>query len=271
MKLAISNLAWDRGDDFEIAELLRSMGINGVEIAPTKIWEKPLDATDAEIDDYRQMWAGFGIRIVAVQALLFGRQDLRIFDSPANRAETLAYLAGMTRLAGRLGAAAMVFGSPRNRLKGLLKESEATSIAVPFFRTLAAEALACGTVFCIEPNPAQYGADWILTTSEGTALVEAVDHNGFALNADTGGMTLSGENPGDAIAGCAAAICHFHISEKDLAPIGSGSVDHIRYATSLAATGYRGWKSIEMRQPPSHSREAVAAAVSTALKQYSID
>ncbi len=54
MKLAISNLAWDRGDDFEIAGLLRSMGINGVEIAPTKIWEKPLDATDAENDDYRQ-------------------------------------------------------------------------------------------------------------------------------------------------------------------------------------------------------------------------
>ena len=39
MKLAISNIAWDREDDPMIAEILRDCNVTGIEVAPSKIWD----------------------------------------------------------------------------------------------------------------------------------------------------------------------------------------------------------------------------------------
>ncbi len=271
MKLAISNLAWNSADDLAVAALLQSLRIDGVELAPTKVWNDPLAVTSSEADDYRQMWASFGIEVVAIQSLLFGRPDLQLFDTAEARARTFDHLAGMTRLAERLGARAIVFGSPKNRIKGALSGSTAATIAVPFFRALAAQAAANGAVFCLEPNPVRYGCDWIVTTSEALALSKAIDHEGFGLNVDTAGITLSGENPTTALAECASAIGHFHISEIDLAPIGSGGVDHDRMATALAQTPYSGWMSVEMREPRLGGKDTVAPSLATARFHYRRD
>lgn len=271
MKLAISNLAWNSREDVEVARRLQSIGVSGVEIAPTKVWSNPVAISDMEITDYRQLWATFGIEIVAIQSLLFGHPELRMFGTADVRAQTLDFLIGMTRLAGKLGAKAMVFGSPGNRLRGDLSVTEASRIAVPFFRTLAAEAAANGVVCCIEANPARYRADWILTTREAFELVESVGHEGFGLNVDTGGMTLSGEEPTEALVHCAEAIRHFHISEPDLAPIGTGRVDHARFSDALAHTGYSGWRSIEMREPLPGSDATLQTALATARQYYGDD
>ena len=45
MKTAISNIAWNLPDDERVAGWMKEHGVGGVEIAPTKIWPKPLDAT----------------------------------------------------------------------------------------------------------------------------------------------------------------------------------------------------------------------------------
>ncbi|MEY3826102.1 MAG: hypothetical protein RLZZ148_916 [Cyanobacteriota bacterium] len=92
MKIAISNIAWQIEEEPAIANLLQQLNIKGVEIAPTKIWQNPLTATDAEIKKYREFWQGYGIEIVAMQALLFGRNDLTIFESKEKRQATLSYL-----------------------------------------------------------------------------------------------------------------------------------------------------------------------------------
>ena len=271
MKLAISNLAWSSLDDEVIARLLQSMGITGVELAPTKIWEDPLAVSDAEVDDYRELWKSYGIEVVAIQSLLFGRPDLQLFGSVNARADTLEYLVQMTRLAGRLGTTAMVFGSPKNRLRGELTELAAARIATPFFRTLAETAAENGVAFCLEPNPARYGADWIITTADALTLADAVDHEGFGINADTGGMTLSGEDPATAIEACAAAVRHFHISEPDLAPIGASGVNHSLFAAALARVNYSGWRSIEMREPLPGSGGSLSTAIAAACQNYGGD
>ena len=53
-----------------------------------------------------------GVSVVALQALLFGRPDLVLFESPERRSATLDYLEGVLRLASWLGAGPLVFGSP---------------------------------------------------------------------------------------------------------------------------------------------------------------
>src|SRR5262245_32244396 len=76
MRLAISNLAWPGEADESAAAVLVDCGAQGVEIAPTKVWTRPLEATASERRAYRAAWERRGIQVVALQALLFGRPEL---------------------------------------------------------------------------------------------------------------------------------------------------------------------------------------------------
>jgi sugar phosphate isomerase/epimerase len=77
-------------------------------------------------------------------------------------------------------------------------------------------------------------------------LVDAVGEAGFAVHLDTGGMTLTGEEPAASVAAAGARCRHFHISEPFLAEVGGTTVPHGEYADALLARAYAGWVSIEM-------------------------
>src|SRR5207253_1712162 len=138
------------------ADLLRRLGVSGVELAPTKVWPKPLEATAAEVAACRHFWEGHGLQVRALQALLFGRPDLLVFGDPAVRRRCLEYLSGMCGLAEQLGATVLVFGSPANRATAGRSAAEVESIAVEFFGRVAEAAEHHGVTFCLEPNPVAY-------------------------------------------------------------------------------------------------------------------
>lgn len=265
MQLAISNIAWQPHEEEAVANLMQAYRFEGVEIAPTKTWANPLQAGESEITSFRNLWEKRGIQIVAMQALLFGRPELTLFGEETSRRETLEYLQGMIRLASKLGVKVLVFGSPKNRKTGALSQDEIDRIAIPLFRALGEHAAKHDVTFCIEPNPAQYDCDFVTTSLEGLALVKQIDHEGFGLHLDAGGMTLSQEPIDSVLAECLPAVRHFHASEPMLAPLGDGSVDHPRFASALKQGGYANWVSIEMRPPgdgaPLASIEAALAAV----------
>ena len=246
MRLAVSSLAWPPEADAAVAETLRRCRVGGVELAPTKVWPKPLEASEAAVREYRRFWERHGLRVVALQAILFGRPDLTVFEDEAKRAETIDYLAGMCRLAGWLGAGVLVFGSPKNRLVGSLSPAQADTIARDFFTRVGERAAKCDTAVCIEPNPVEYGCDFVTRTEDAARLVAAVNHPGFGLHGDAGGMALSGDSP-DLLTRYGRTLRHFHISEPHLVPIGQGGVDHTALAAALQAGGYKRWVSIEMK------------------------
>ncbi len=251
MKLAISNLAWNPDEDAEVAGVLASLGVTGIELAPTKTWADLNAATESEASQLRSTWQGRGLKVCALQSLLFGRNDLVIFGNESARIATGKLLEKIITIAGWLGAGALVFGSPKNRLRGALTVAEANKIAIPFFKTLGEHAAKCGTALCIEPNPAEYGADYILTADEGSALVAEVDSSGFGLHLDSAGMYLSGENGVESIRRNANYLRHFHISAPQLAAVNANSpVDYRGLVNALAAAKYTGWISIEMKQNP---------------------
>src|SRR5207237_3013536 len=110
VKLAISNLAWDREHEAAVATIIKGAGVSGVELAPTKIWDKPLAATDAEITGYRKFWESFGVEIVSLQSLLFEKPAAELFGIDSARADMLDHMKAMIRLASKLGAKILVFG-----------------------------------------------------------------------------------------------------------------------------------------------------------------
>jgi sugar phosphate isomerase/epimerase len=267
-RLAISNLAWSIGDDAAVAALLTAEGVSGVEIAPTKRWPSPLDATTTEIDDYRGFWESRGLPIVAMQALLFGRGDLLLFRSEDDRAALLDYLDGIFALGARLGARAHVFGSPKNRARGTLPIDAALDVATDFFANAAARAEAHGVVLCLEPNPPAYGCDFITTTAEAAALCRRVGRAGLRVQGDLGDITLVGDDVA-VIETYAADIAHFHISEPNLVETGTGDADHAGAAQALRSAGYDGWCSIEMREnADGPAIESIARAVRIARRFY---
>jgi sugar phosphate isomerase/epimerase len=248
MRLAISNIAWPAGADADVLPLLQEHHVAGVELALTKIWLDPLAATTADLDAYRAWWESRGIRIVALQALLFGKPELLLFGSPSSREATHDYLATIIARAARLGAGVLVFGSPANRKRGDLDSASAFAIAVPFFRRLGDVAAEHGVALCIEPNPPAYGCDWVTTVREAIELVDAVASPGFGLHLDTAGMHLAGDGPAE-VASAGPRVRHFHVSAPFLEGVSAVDLPHANYARALADQGYRGWVSIEMAEP----------------------
>lgn len=269
-RLAVSNIAWDPGDDDAIAAVLTRERVTGVEIAPTKWREQPFEAPPADIAAYRASWEARGIRVVSLQAVMFGRPDLQLFDTAVNRAAMSDFLRRAIDFGAAVGAHALVFGSPKNRLRGSLSLGDALDIAVPFFRALGAHAHAQRVALCIEANPPEYGCDFITTTADAIEFCRSVDHPGIRLNADLGGMTLSRERPVQSLEAAAPFIAHFHASEPNLAELGARAV-HEAAATGLAAINYDGWVSIEMRAAGSgRNVEAVERSIRIARGAYSI-
>ena len=268
MKLAVSNIAWDASAEDAAAGVLVRGGVTGVELAPTKWRDAPFDARADDIAELRKRWEDRGLPIVALQSLLFGRPDLQLFAGDRDRAALLDHLRKVADFAAAVGARSLVFGSPKNRLRGERSPEEAMEIARNFFRGLATHARDRGVVLCIEANPPEYGCDFITRTGEAVELCRLVDDPTIRVNADLGGMALAGEDPSTAVAQAAAYVGHVHASEPHLAALSTLSA-HERAASALVGMNYSGWISIEMRAPPSGEQLAtLERAIRVASRAY---
>lgn len=246
MKLGISNIAWLAQEDEGILKQCQALGFTGLEVAPTKLLENPYNQSERVIGDVRKKIEDQGLSIVAMQALLFGQPDLKLFSDKAGRKSLSNYLKKAIRFGALLGAKSLVFGSPKNRLKGSMSEVEVFDISTAFFYDLGEEAKRHETCFCIEPNPKEYGADYICRTEEAVALVREVNSRGFKVNLDLSTLTINKE-PYEPIKGWMEAINHVHISEPFLEAVPQATTDHQEFAKVLKNSGYSNYCSIEMK------------------------
>ncbi len=269
MRIAFSNIAWDVSEDDAIAGVLHAAGVDAVEIAPSKLWARPGEASADDIAAARAAWEKRGLRIVSLQALLFGRPELTLFDDEDSLERTIEYLGRIFRLAAGLGAGPLVFGSPRNRLMRGRPRVEAMDLAVAVFRRLGDVAQQAGVVLGLEPNAEDYGCDFVTNTTVGVEVVRRVDHPAVRLHLDAGVMAMNLEDPARAMAAAAPHLVHFHASEPNLAPVGSGGADHAAIGRALRSNGYRGLVSVEMRSGKAGgSVDAVKRALEVVTKAY---
>lgn len=270
MKLAISNIAWEAGDLPAILPILREAGVGGVEIAPTKLWPEWKGANAAAAREHAAMLADSGFEVPALQSLLFGRPDLKIFGSEDTRAATLVHLQACAEIAAAMGAGTMVFGSPGNRDRGSLACAAADDIATPFFLKAAHICSDYGVVLGLEPNPEQYRCNYLTRWREAERMVRMVDHPGLRLHLDTACIHLGGDDPVEAIRTAAGIASHFHISEPFLAEIDGVAFEHRRIGDALSASDYAGWLSIEMKTTPA-PQESVKRSVAKVLNWYPVE
>src|SRR5215813_6381028 len=264
MRLAVSNIAWNDADEPTVFTLLRQHGVTGIEVAPTRLWPDWSGATPAAARAARTRFADAGFEVPSFQAILFGKPELGLFADPLAFVDHISRVAD---LAAELGAHRLVYGAPKSRDRGSLSEAAAVTRAVDVFRLAAAACAARDTMLCIEPNPPAYGCNFVTNSSEGLALVRAVDAPGFGLHLDAAGMVMAGEDPLAALVAARSHLHHVHASEPHLAPLAPASIDHARIGRTLRRIGYDGWVAVEMRRADD-AVPALARAVDHARACY---
>ena len=260
MPLSFSHIAWAPDDEAASLEFLKMLGLREIEVAPLRAFGDPLLATEAMVREKAAWYRQHGFRIGSFQALLFGTEGLELFGTADSRERMKEILIAIGRIAGWAGAGPMVFGSPKNRLRGALSHHEAAAIAVPFFREIGDTCAAVGSYLVIEANPEAYGADFCTDLSQAAELVTAVDSPGFGLHLDAGGLALGNDDFEPVLQQAASLLMHVHASQPNLVSFGEPHPIHARVARALHRIEYAGSIAIEMRSQPdglNSVREAV--------------
>lgn len=269
--IAISNLAWSQTEDDQIFNIMATLQVSLLEISPFRESADKKVMSNESAHNLKKRLHDYGIKVVALQALLYRFPELVIFQDKTTREKTLNHLVHVIDFAHEVGAKSLIFGSPKNKLRGELEYDSAFTIATDFFGRLAERAKLQQVSLCIEPTPAVYGSDFIRNTDETVALLKAVSSSALRLNLDIGSLVVNEENIEDTIQNNMQYIGHVHISEPFLKMITLDSSFHKRIANKLNANSYNGNVSIEMLPQTNQNGDGIYKTLSFIQKIYSTD
>jgi len=188
----VSNIGWEEEDQKAVLQVLALKGVTGVEVAPPKVYGPGYEITPAKTASFLALLAPHSLKVTSLQAILFGKTECLLFNTPEQRDGTLTHAKAMVDLAAELGARSIVWGSPKQRQLGQgMIYSEAFSIATAFFRELGAYAASKSVLIAMEANAPAYGCDFCFNVDQAAQLVRAVDSpKGFRLHLDSGCMHM---------------------------------------------------------------------------------
>ena len=241
MNLCLSNLAWDNARDNELYKKMNMLGINGLEIAPTKLFGENPYTNQAVAEEFALYIKNFyNISIVSIQSIWYKRNE-SIFKSHEERSMLLEYTKKAIDFSVTIGCKNLVFGCPKNRI---IENESQLSIAQDFFGKIGDYAFGEGVIVSVEPNPQIYGTNFLNTTREALDFCHLVNNEGLRVNLDFGTIIYNNESISFTDQDI-EMIGHVHISEPYLKPI-EARVEHKTLKETLIKHGYCGYISVEM-------------------------
>jgi len=241
MKLSISNIAWAKEQDQHMYAFLKDSNFSGIEIAPTRIFEKnPYDKLEEAQQFAVELKKEFGLQISSMQSICYGITE-SIFGTVEERQVLVEYTKKAIDFASVINCKNLVFGCPKNRIIG----ENQMDVAVAFFSELGQYAQQKGTVLALEANPVIYGTNFINTTKQSFDFVKEINCEGLKVNFDFGTF-LFNEEKITTIEKQLNLINHIHISEPYLEEIQPREI-HKELSKMLIENGYDKFVSIEMK------------------------
>lgn len=241
MALSISNIAWNPDQDESVAKLLKIKNVHCIDIAPGKYFRDLRQTPLEDVLNIKRFWASYDISIIGMQSLFFGTCGYNVFGP--THVEMLSYLRRVCTVASVLGIKFLTFGSPKNRDCTGLSTSETWDMALSFFYEVGKIAKNSDVTICLEPNPKEYGANFLTTTEDAAFFVKQLNHPNIGLQLDTGTLSLNNENP-SIIRKVQDVIKHIHISEPYLKPLSEMQERHLLYSPYVKHL--KCYKTIEM-------------------------
>ena len=247
MKLAISNIAWSHSRLGYYLAMIRSLGCDGVELAPSCIWPEPIYASSEERKYIREIINKNNLQLTGFHALLYTRPDLQLFKDRNNLSNTIRYLQSLSDLCAELGGRVLVLGSPSNRSTRGRDYGQCIEWATEAFFNIAQYSARREIMFCLEPlSPNE--TDFVDSSIAGLDLVKDVNHPNCRLHLDTKSIINSNEDVDYIVTQCYPYLEHVHVGDPDLMPPGSTGYDHKKFGEALRGLGYEKFVSIEMRK-----------------------
>ncbi|ELB2793011.1 sugar phosphate isomerase/epimerase family protein [Aeromonas hydrophila] len=245
MKLCASNIAWEKGDDENVYDVLNELGFHGLEIAPTRwVPENPYDTDNRtycrnKAEDIEDRW---GLHLASMQSIWYGRTE-NIFGNEDERQSIYAYMCKAIDFAKYIHCPHIVFGCPKNR--NVISENSLIN-GIELIIAFAEYAKKNGVVIGLEANPVIYGTNFVNTNADAASLVREVNLSSLRLNLDIGAFIYNKEKLDD-IRMILDVVSHIHISEPFLELIVRRE-EHKSISDMLLDLDYQGYISLEMKK-----------------------
>jgi D-psicose/D-tagatose/L-ribulose 3-epimerase len=209
---------------------VRSMGYGQIEL--------PLfGGTAADMAEAGRRVAGAGLRCTVNTALPPGMSLLL----PDQRAAAVTFLGNVAAQARALGAG-LVCGpllAPVGDLPETPPGPPERESAVAGLTAVARRAADVGVALALEPLN-RFESAYPTTVAEACTLVDAVGATNLGLLLDTFHMNIEERDPPAAIRQAGSRLRHFHCSENDRGPVGSGHIAWTAVRDALQETDYQG-------------------------------
>ncbi len=226
------------------------LGVQGLEF-----WSRTLPAQAAEIDRLN------GRRGVTAAAVNHGRRARLLDPDPAERGRAMAELREAITLAGRIGAAGVIFAP--HFFGPLLPDLSPFMDAVALERgllaaqlgQLAEDAQAAGVTLFVEPVN-RYETHLLVRLEDAASLVRPLRQPCVRIVADLFHMGLDEPDIPAALRAHADVIGHVHLADHNRRLPGQGRLDFAAALAALADIDYRGWLAFECGDPGDNTPHA---------------
>lgn len=224
LKLGVSLLALDDKKNLNnFVKILKKEKINYLELPITKVFNN-FDFNLKKFRLFKQLLKKNSLKISSIQSIFFGKPDLNIFDVGKHKI-ILSHIKNILKISKYLGAKNIIFGSPINRRINLKKKKQQTLVGIKIFKKIANECKKNKIFFCIEPNAKYYKCNYINSIQQAIKLVKIINSKNFLINVDTGNISLENKKLIN-FKKNSKLFGNFQISEKNLARISKGNINH---------------------------------------------
>jgi sugar phosphate isomerase/epimerase len=247
MRHAICNEVFQGWPFADAAKFVRSVGYEGLEIAPFTLAETPSAITPAQRAEYRHILASEGLQFVGLHWLMVSPKGLHVTTpDQALRDRSWQHIRDLIDLCADLGpSGVMVFGSPHQRstVDGSTV-AEATSRYTDGLASVAPHALDRGVTILVEALPANQ-SNVVTSLAQAAAIVEQIGSPAIQTMFDTHNAVDETEPHAQLIEKYFALIRHVHVNETDGKHCGMGDYDFKPLLSTLKRLDYKGWVSLE--------------------------
>lgn len=253
MQLSVSNLGWPSAETEWCIETLLKNDINGIEIAPLKVFDSWEEASDIDaVNKVNNYFQSHGVTVSSFQAITFGAHDLSLLGNEKGKEKLLVHLEKVAGLLSLLKGESAVFGSPGLRKDENHSDSELAEVLTSINDIFSKHRVN----FALETVPSYYGCAVLNNLEQTESLLSKLQLSHVVRHFDTGCQYLSGDlekrSLCDKFIGRAK---HLHISEVNLHNFVSPSGYNLKISEQVKAD-YKGkWCVLEMGDK-TFSREA---------------
>ena len=246
MNIAISNIALPSNHINELYEL-REIGFQGLEVAPSKVWDNVRDVKPKQVNAYRKEVENAGLKVIGMHSLFYDQPNLGLFRGSRVRKDTINFLKHLSKICSDLGGKFLVFGSPQARKRNKLSIKSADSETISFFSELSDYIEKDNTCVVIEALGTTE-TDYIHSVLHALKIINTVNRNELQMHLDAKAVFDASEAKIEIFNKVRSKLQHVHINHPGLEMLrNNGKVDHKIFSSLLRDIGYNKFLSLEQK------------------------